>query len=213
MCANYRIGLKLQEFIKRLGVQPDFDWDFVATDVRPTDSVPGISRYEGKTELHAFRWGLIPYWATDLKVGVRMFNARSETLEDMAAFQDSFHHRRCILPMESFFEYDDTYRYRVERADGGVMGVAGLWAVNNKTGERIESCTVVTCEPNATIAKVHDRMPAILSDSDYDTWLDPSLENPVALTELLRAAPDAAISMVIDGERKGKKRETPSLFE
>ncbi len=163
-------------------------------NIVPTQRVPIVRQGEGRgRELATVRWGLIPAWAKDPAIGNRMINARAEGITDKPAFRSAFRARRCIVPASGFYEWQRQGRgpkqpYLIRRRDGLPIGFAGLWESweDRATGEVVETCTIITCEPNALMAELHDRMPVILDPADYDRWLDPSVPGA---EELLRPCP------------------------
>ena len=125
------------------------------------------------------RWGLVPYWADDVKIGNRLINARAETIERAPAFREAYQRRRCLVPADGFFEWRKAGKTRqpllVRRRDQAPFAFAGLWERwRQPDGQVLRSCTIVTCPANALVAPVHDRMPVILGPGDYERWLDPA---------------------------------------
>jgi len=145
--------------------------------------------------LRLLRWGLVPFWAKDPGIGSRMINARAETVADKPAFRAAFRRRRCLVLADGFYEWQRVGRgakqpFLIRLRDGGPFAFAGLWERwTGPEGEPLESCTLLTTQPNALVAPIHNRMPVILDPSDYDAWLDPELQDPAALRPLLRAFP------------------------
>jgi len=148
--------------------------------------------------INSLRWGLIPHWAKDEKIGYRTINARAETVATLPAFRDAFKRRRCIIPASGFYEWQKQMLgkkevktpYRIGRADQGILALAGLWSRwTPPDGKEVQSFTIITTSPNNTLRTLHDRMPVILSRTNYDKWLDPA--SPAAeLQPLLVACPD-----------------------
>jgi putative SOS response-associated peptidase YedK len=125
-----------------------------------------------RRELTAALWGLIPYWATDPKIGFRMINARVETLADKPAYRQAFKKRRCLIPADGFYEWKNKQPYFIHRPDDSVFAFAGLWETwKSPKGHEIVSCTIVTTAANAFLMPLHERMPVILAQSDYGRWL------------------------------------------
>jgi putative SOS response-associated peptidase YedK len=144
------------------------------------------------------RWGLVPFWAEDLSVGDKLFNARAETLDSKPAFRDSFRQRRCVVPVSAFYEWRKAGR-RSERfvfrdPDGQPLALAGLWSTwRAPSGERVGTYCVITVAPNALVAPIHNRMPAVLSPAQWERWL--ALDaSPAELAAILRPADDGVLS-------------------
>ncbi len=162
------------------------------------------------------RWGLVPEWATDPSIGGRMFNARSETAASRTSFRAAFRHRRCIVPVDGFYEWSPASAgspkqpWFVRRADGVPMAMAGLWEVwTDADGSVLRTCTILTVEANADLAPLHDRMPALLPPGEWTGWLDPASRDASTLESLLAPAPDGLLERhpvdrrVNDARRKG----------
>jgi putative SOS response-associated peptidase YedK len=148
--------------------------------------------------LSEMRWGLIPSWATDPKVGDRMINARAESLADKPAYERAFRRHRCLVPAEGFYEWQRRGARKqpmfIHRRDGEPMAFAGLWAAwrdgDAPDAEWMRSCTIVTTGANGIVAPLHDRMPVVLEERDWDRWLDPDAGDLDALARLLRPGSD-----------------------
>jgi putative SOS response-associated peptidase YedK len=146
-----------------------------------------------------YRWGLVPTWAKDARIGSRLINARAETVATTSAFRSAFQKRRCLVPADAFYEWErlaPSVRQPnlVRRVDGQPMAFAGLWSPwrdpAEPDGEWVRTFAIVTTTANVTLAPVHDRMPVILAAADWSAWLDPAASDPAALLGLLRPAPD-----------------------
>lgn len=168
-------------------------------NVAPTDPVPAVVRHDGQLVLATMRWGLVPFWADDPKVGARMINARSEGIAEKRAFAESFEQRRCLLPADGFYEWERVGGRRlpwlVRRADGDPMAFAGIWSSWRDPADRetrLITCSILTTDANAVLEPVHHRMPVVLDREAWDTWLDPQADAG-DLTELLGPAPDDAV--------------------
>lgn len=185
-------------------------------NVAPTHDVYGVvASDQADRRLQVFHWGLIPSWAKDRKVGQRMINARAETLAEKPSFKKLFATRRCIVPMDGFYEWmpatPDGPRTRsgrpakrpvfVHSGDRTPLAVAGLWTAW-RDPERaddpepwLHSLTVVTTAANATMAPIHDRMPVILDHGATAAWLDPDEHDVDLLGGLLVPAPDDLLTL------------------
>lgn len=160
-------------------------------NVAPTQPVPVVVM--GRRLVMA-RWGLVPSWAEDPKVGSRMINARAESLEARPAFRDALGARRCLVLADGFFEWKKEGRLRrpfyLHLASGAPFAFAGLWDEwRGPDGQRVLTCTVVTTDPNALVAPIHDRMPAILLPDAEARWLDASVQDLADLAEVLQPYP------------------------
>jgi putative SOS response-associated peptidase YedK len=170
-------------------------------NIAPSQDVIAVRVEEGERRLIGLRWGLVPFWAKDPKVGYKMINARAETAHKAPAFRAAFRDRRCIIPSSGFYEWDkkggSRQPFYVQRADGKPLAFAGLWEHwEDKEGKTvIESCTLLTTDANPDIERLHDRMPAILEPQDFDLWLDPEERQPGKLQPLLRPSPAGTLTM------------------
>lgn len=139
------------------------------------------------------RWGLVPSWADDEKIGYRMINARAETVASKPAYRRAFRARRCLILADGFYEWQAAGKgqrkqpFFIRRADRQPFAFAGLWErwKRGADEEPLRSCTIVTCPPNAVLAPIHDRMPVILPPERYREWLDPAPRQDAALGALL----------------------------
>ncbi len=154
------------------------------------------------------RWGLLPHWAKDPKIAFKMINARAETLAEKQAFRSLIGKYRCLVVADGFYEWrlaadgKTKLPLHFQLADGSPFAFAGLWTsrVEEETGERTDSCTIITTRPNDLVAPAHDRMPVILPADLESVWLDPDLprEHALALLEpykpaAMRAAPASCL--------------------
>lgn len=173
----------------------------VSYNVAPTDSVYAVAEHEGTRVLTSFRWGLVPWWAKDRKIGARHINARCETVAGKPAFRDSFARRRCLIPADGFFEWQRRPKgklpHYIRRADEKPLAFAGLWAAwhDPESEEKLLTCTIVTGRPNAMVAEVHDRMPIILAKESWSRWLDRDLDEPAAIENLLGVHPPEGMAL------------------
>lgn len=159
-------------------------------NLAPTDEAAVVVQREAARAITAYRWGLIPHWSDTPKTGNRMFNARAETIDRQPAFRHAFSKRRCLVPVDAYYEWKraGTVRqpYAIVRPDGRTIALAGLWAgwKDEDTGEVIRSFTVVTTSANKMMAPIHDRMPVMLPEEAWERWLDPARTEGAGLGEL-----------------------------
>ncbi|HUS60988.1 MAG TPA: SOS response-associated peptidase [Acidimicrobiales bacterium] len=193
-------------------------------NVAPTDQVmtAATSKTDGLRKLGTMRWGLVPSWAKDVKVGAKMINARADTLLTKPAFRNLVARRRCIIPADGFYEWlkrDDGTKQPVfiRRRDGDPMAFAGLWDVwrdrDDPDAEWIRSCTIITTDANTLVAPVHDRMPVLVAEESWDAWLDPTNADTTSLTALLQPAEAELLELWPVGDRVNSVRNNgPELI-
>ncbi|MEO0646561.1 MAG: SOS response-associated peptidase [Cyanobacteria bacterium J06650_10] len=176
-------------------------------NIAPSQPVSAISGSGSERAYRIFQWGLIPSWAKDPAIGNRMINARAETAAEKPSFRTAFKRRRCLVIADGFYEWKKAVSakgstkgkkqpYYIQLADQSLLGMAGLWETwENGDGSYVESCTILTTEPNALMKTIHHRMPVILSPEDYDLWLDPKMQKREPLQALLRPYDANAMQM------------------
>jgi putative SOS response-associated peptidase YedK len=184
-----------------------FDVDEVRIDeheahynVAPRAEVPAIRRRDDRRVLSLLRWGLVPSWAQDPKIGDRLINARAEAIAEKPAYRRAFERRRCLIPADGFYEWQPVADRRrkqpmfVHRRDGEPMAFAGLWEVwrEHEDDDWLRTCVIVTTEANDLLMPIHDRMPVVLPESAWETWLDPDAD-PDTLLRLLVPVPDDVV--------------------
>ncbi|GAA0468403.1 DUF159 family protein [Actinoplanes capillaceus] len=186
-------------------------------NVAPTDPVPLIrmsKEHEGRV-LDTARWGLVPHWAKDLKVGARMINARAETVAELRSFAPSFAKRRCLVPADGWFEWvrdgKEKQAFYMTPADSSPLAFAGLWSAWGP--ESVLTCSVVTTAAVGGLARVHDRMPLVLPPERWADWLAGGGE-PERLLRPLSEAEVEAIEIRPVGQAVGNVRNNgPELIE
>lgn len=187
---------------------------YPSVNIAPGSRVLAMRRQGGGYGVFAPRWGLVPFWAKDVKIGYKLFNARSETVHEKPAFRAAYRHRRCLIPADRFYEFTGAKGGRqpvaFSLADGSLFSLAGLWEVweSAQTGEVLESCTILTTSPNPLVAEVHERMPVILDPADYGTWLDEAAD-PRRLASLLVPFPAQGMTAREADKRLASPRYQP----
>ena len=202
MCGRFSQQRPASELAEIFAAEPLADELGARYNVAPTDDAFVVVQREDRRAIAAYRWGLVPHWADDLKAGSRMFNARAETLTASPAFRDAFRRRRCIVPVDSFYEWkrEGTIRqpYNIRRDDERPLALAGLWAGWRDPASYPEAplirrtFTIITSGPNEAIADLHDRMPVVLPDDAWERWLTPTTD-PGELRALLMPNEDVAL--------------------
>lgn len=195
------------ELPKRYNIAP-------SQNIAVVRSLPG----QGARQLDMLRWGLVPSWAKDLKIGYKMINARSETLAQKPSFRAPFKNKRCLIVADGFYEWKRSGKvkqpYYIHLAGNSVLAFAGLWeSWHSPDGQIIESCTIITTIANRLVSEIHDRMPVILPPGQYETWLQNSSPG-TALHRLLVPYPDDEMEVYQVGQAvNSPKNETPECVE
>ena len=184
-----------------------FGTDFVRSEtitpswnVAPTMNVYAVAQHEDDRVLTSFRWGLVPFWAKDRKIGSRAINARIETAAEKPMFRDSFAKRRCLIPVDGFYEWQrkeiGKLPHYIHSTDGMPLSVAGLWSSwkDPETDERLLTCTILTGDPNSLIKPIHDRMPVVIPADSWDRWLDPGENDLKVVRSLAGVHPSSAMA-------------------
>jgi putative SOS response-associated peptidase YedK len=198
MCGRYTLSGRIEQLLLHYGlgeVGEELLADYLPRyNIAPTQLVPAIHRDEdGAPALSLLRWGLIPPWADDPAIGNRMINARGETAASKPSFRSAFGKRRCLLPADGWYEWrklaggKNKQPYRIGLESGEPFAFAGLWEhwEPKGGGDPVRSCTIITTEAAASIRRLHDRMPTVLTADEMDLWLDPQAPKE-ALQDLLR---------------------------
>ena len=223
MCGRARLSSDVSEIKLVFRIPPERptpnfppSWNVALTDPLP------VVRYDAKDHqrsLELMRWGLIPFWAKDEKIGFSTINARAEEVDTKPAFREPFRQRRCLVPVENFYEWQKTGKgkqpYAVGLKGGGLMALAGLWDTwRSPAGERIRSFTIITTPPNELCAALHNRMPAVLKPDAWPLWLGEEPADDPQLKSLLFPYPAQDMLCWPVSTRVGNvKNSDPSLIE
>jgi len=223
MCGRVRLSSDVSEIRLVFRVAPERPSpNFAASwNVAPTDPLP-VVRWDakaGERSLDILRWGLVPYWAKDIKVGFANINAKAEGIENRPAFRDAFQRRRCLVPVDNFYEWKKTptgkQPYAIALADRGLMALAGLWENwRSPAGEWIRSFAIVTTTPNELCSALHNRMPVVLGPPNWAAWLGEEPAEPARLKAMLAPFPSEEMIFWPVSPRVGNvKNNDPSLIE
>jgi putative SOS response-associated peptidase YedK len=223
MCGRVRLSSDVSEIKLVFGLPPERPVPNFAPswNAAPTDPLP-VVRWDaraGERGLEVMRWGLVPFWAKDIKVGFANINAKAEGIEGKPAFREAFQRRRCLVPVDNFYEWKKTAAgkqpYAVALADGGLMALAGLWeSWRSPAGERVRSFAIVTTWPNELCAALHDRMPVVLGRQSWPAWLGEEPADISLLKAMLAPYPsDGMTSWPVSPRVGNVKNNDPSLIE
>lgn len=186
-------------------------------NVAPSHNMPVIKA--GSDYFDCMRWGLVPFWAKDIKIGYRMINARKETILEKNAYKKAVVNQRCVVPFDGFYEWkkngDGTKTpYRIGLPNFELFLIAGLWETwTSPSGEIIQSFTLITQKPIEKLAHIHDRMPAMIVPGEEDTWLDLTIPPQDALDNIRLLEPDEIDFYPVGNEVGNVRNNTPSLIK
>ena len=171
-------------------------------NIAPSQSIAAIRIDPDTTTrtLVMLRWGLIPSWAKDAKIGNQCINAKAETVAEKPSFRSAFKKRRCLIVATGFYEWQVQGRTKhpmwIGLKSRHPFAFAGLWEQwTPAEGQPLETCTIITTEPNDLLAPIHNRMPVILTPTVYDQWLDPTFQQSESLKVLLRPYPSDELTV------------------
>lgn len=197
MCGRYQLSVKAKTLIQAFGLTAVEGADLLVPryNIAPGTPVLVVRETPGGRRAEHVRWGLVPGWAEDMKIGYKLINARSETAAEKPGFRGAMKYRRCIVPVSGFYEWKrlssktkQPHHIAVEGAD--VFGLAGLWELwQDPDGNELETMAVLTCVPNEMMSDLHDRMPVILSPEVFDSWLDTDQQDAARAAVLLKPFP------------------------
>lgn len=165
------------------------------------------------------RWGLIPSWAKDPKIGSQCINAKAETVAEKPSFRSAFKTRRCLVLATGFYEWQRHGRTKqpiwIGLRSTRPFAFAGLWEQwQPSEGAPLETCTIITTEPNALMAPIHNRMPVILAHTSYDQWLDPAFQQIDSLKALLSPYPSEELTAYpVSTLVNNPRNDTPQVLE
>jgi putative SOS response-associated peptidase YedK len=248
MCGRYASARKREELLAEFHIERDRVTDDLEPDynVAPTKPVYGVltrapraQRDTGEAhpgeggqaarELRVLRWGLVPSWAKDPSIGSRLINARAETVDSKPAFRRAFTRRRCLLPADGFFEWQQVTEggktrkqpYFIHRADGGTLAFAGLYELwrdhsrpDDDPGAWLWTAVIITTRAADEVGQIHDRMPMVINPTDWADWLDPASTDPSHLHHLLvPAAASGLASYPVSRDVNSVRNNGPGLIE
>lgn len=216
MCGRFTLRQRLNDIKRSFNVSAPQDWQLsLRFNICPTNKIPVIRQTDNDRELLQMQWGFVPSWAKDAKFCP--INAVSETVAEKPFFRSAIKRHRCLVLADGFYEWkkipkkikgDSPWLFEVK--GGKPFAFAGIWEQweivdedekddkideGEDEAEVLESCAILTTTPNEMMAPIHDRMPVILSPSDYDAWLDPAMNDPTKLTYLYEPFPAGEMSM------------------
>ena len=196
MCGRFTITVDLEDL--RVYLEDHYDihelkeaFKLPRFNVAPGQDVITIINDGAKNRVGTLKWGLVPSFAKDEKIGNQMINAKAETLHEKPSFLPSFTHKRCVILADSFYEWkrDEHAKtpMRIQLSDEKIFPMAGLWSTFVKPdGTKLHTCTIITTEANELMKEIHHRMPVILDEKSEKEWLNPRNTNLYTLAQFLK---------------------------
>lgn len=191
MCGRFSLTVCSEQISKRFNlskvpkIQPRYN-------IAPSQDIATVvqSKAGEETQFQWMRWGLVPHWAKDIKIGYKLINARVETVAEKPAFRSAIKQRRCLILADGFYEWQhqgkqkQPYYFQLESAE--LFAFAGLWETwNSSEDEQVVSCTILTTAADEVVNPIHERMPIIVPSQYYEMWLDPEITQPQKILPLV----------------------------
>ncbi|GGF63890.1 putative SOS response-associated peptidase YoqW [Paenibacillus albidus] len=216
MCGRYTLTVTMEELMLRYLVQDATIIHYAPNyNVAPMQNIPAVIGSSSGNRLGELRWGLVPAWSKDPLCGSRMINLRAETVAAKPSFQHLLSSRRCIIPVDGFYEWCKSgsvkQPMRIVMQDNSIFSLAGIYDTwVDSQGSKLNTCSIITTEASHLLAPIHHRMPVILDRDTEVQWLDRSQRDPAALVRLLRPYPAEpmrayAVSRAVGNVRNNSK--------
>ncbi|RLQ90428.1 SOS response-associated peptidase [Planomicrobium sp. Y74] len=221
MCGRFALYADYKVILERFDIdQASFDEDEYepSYNIAPSQQVAAVVSDGNKNRLGRLKWGLIPPWAKDTKIGYKMINARSETAAEKPSYRNAFKKKRCLVVADSFYEWrkEETGKtpMLIKMKSGEPFAFAALWeSWESPEGDTVHSCSILTTKPNEIMASIHDRMPVILSKEAEKIWLDPNVQDFELLESLLKPYDDGELEAYeVSDEVNSPKNNNPALI-
>lgn len=219
MCGRYSLFADFHKIEERFG-KATFEADEYeeSYNIAPSQMVLSVIHDGLKNRLGYLKWGLIPPWAKEAKIGDKMINARSETVHEKPSFREAIKKKRCLIVADSFYEWKRTQGrkvpMRIKMKNDELFAMAGLWeSWKSPSGELVHTCTILTTEPNELMSTIHDRMPVILKKSDEQSWLNSTVKNVDELKKYMIPLDDGLLEAYeVSNQVNSPKNNIPELI-
>ncbi len=191
MCGRAKLTVSAEDLQQTFGALPPVGYR-PRYNIAPTQDQLALIQTSQGTQFKLIRWGLVPFWADDLKLGNKMVLARAETVATTAAFRHAFAQRRCLVVIDGFYEWQRVTGgkrpHLIHRTSGEPFTLAGVWERWGPPESSLETCAIITAPATDAMQPIHDRMPVIVAEEDRAAWLGRETPEEV-LKELLRPSP------------------------
>lgn len=189
MCGRFTLLANEEEIMEAFGLH-QIDSYTPSYNIAPGQNVLVVIHDGTEKRAGYVKWGLVPSWATDEKIGYKMINARSETAHQKPSFKNLMSKKRCLIIADSFYEWSKTDKekrpHRIQLADGSLFAFAGLWDKWESNNKVLFTCTMLTKDANEFMRPIHHRMPIILPKEKEDDWIDPHVRQPSYMKHFLQ---------------------------
>ena len=221
MCGRFALYADYEVILERFDIGQDAfgELDYKPSfNIAPSQEVAAVVSDRKQNRLGKLKWGLIPPWAKEAKVGYKMINARAETASEKPSFRNAFKKKRCLIVADSFYEWKKEENTKtpmlIHLKSGEPFAFAGLWeSWTSPEGETVHSCSILTTKPNELMASIHDRMPVILSKEAEKIWLDPKVQDIDLLESLLVPFDEGELEAYqVSSEVNSPKNNHPELI-
>lgn len=221
MCGRftlYATYADLLEFLEAESaiVESDYEPHY---NIAPTQSVLAVINDGSKNRLGYLKWGLVPEWAKDQQMAAKLMNARAETVHEKPSFKDSFRTKRCLIPMNGYYEWTQAYGEKapvyIQPDNDTLLLAAGIWASwTSPEGKKVYTCSTLTQPASTELESVHHRMPVFVSKQNSKKWLDPSVTSVSSLRDLLEQSQTSNLTFHRVGtDVNSPKHDSPQLIE
>jgi putative SOS response-associated peptidase YedK len=222
MCGRFTITVSYEELVHHLKDYYDIEdvslFDVPRYNVSPGQQIISILNDGKKNRVGLLKWGFVPPFAKDEKIGFSMINAKAESIFEKPAFKDSAMTKRCVVLADSFYEWkkdnNEKIPMRILMKNQKIFSIAGLWTTYKKEdGTKLHTVTLLTTTPNDIMKSIHDRMPVILNERDEKIWLDPNVKNEKIIKDLLKPYPsEMMMSYQVSSIVNNSRNETPDCI-
>jgi len=221
MCGRFALYADYKVILERFDIeQASFGEEEYekSYNVAPSQQVAAVISDGSKNRLGKLRWGLIPPWAKEAKIGYKMINARAETAAEKPSYRNAFKKKRCLVVADSFYEWRKEENGKtpmlIKMKSGEPFAFAALWeSWESPEGETVHSCSILTTGPNKIMESIHDRMPVILSKEAEKIWLDPNVQDVELLKSLLKPFEDGEMEAYeVSDAVNSPKNNNPDLI-
>ena len=221
MCGRASLTKNEKELEDRFGSS------FYSEDIERYNPVPNYNLAPGQFfpvitnqdpgHFNIYKWGLIPFWSKEANIAYKLINARAETIEESTMFKGAFQRRRCLIPLDGFYEWSTKGKsklpFRIVKKDYSIFSVAGIWeSWNSPEGQEIFTFSIITVDANETVAKIHNRMPAILFEDEERLWIDESIKLKDAKTLLKPFPSDFIFAYPVSQKVNNVRNNDPDLI-